>query len=410
MLRISTALLALAAMCIFAVPASATHESFSYDPPPESGTVRFCVPASSEATPAGISVSIPERCYNVPYTHDPLPRQVPIPHPGPPPPPPPPPPPQIDPCVSASWPVGSRLPARIVESAGTVRPVSTSAEFRSALTVANPGDIIDIQDGLTIPAEANFLVSRSGTAAAPITIQGGPGVVSHTMFRIEANFVRLRNLVIDGTGNEQNAWGIYGRSGTDNEVCGVTTRDVHTLTSGPNPQGVITGSGTARWLFLNHVSENNGRPGGSVLDHGFYHSGTGHWIVNGLARNNAGFGAQLYASCQNCTVVHFTSTGNRLKGGLISAGSSNGNRAFNSVAYNNGTYGFERTAGTLAGDHLLAFGNPSGNYRDLAPCIACITGTLADAIGHSNPDYSPPFDLNGNLRDSAPDAGAYENP
>jgi hypothetical protein len=291
-----------------------------------------------------------------------------------------------------------------------LRSVSTSPEFRAALSAANPGDIIDIADGASFgDSEPYFLISRSGTAVAPITIQGGPGVRLGTTVRVQASFIRLRNLEIDGT-NATSGQGIYGPSGTDNEVCGVEVHDVHTTVNGPNPQGIITGSSAARWHFINVISRNNGRVPDNVADHGMYLSGSGFWLINVLLADNAAFGVQFYSNCTNCTAVHLTSRGNRLKSGLISAGSSTGNRVFNSVAYNNGSYGFERTSGTLSGDHLLAFGNPNGAYRSLSPWGLCITGTLADAVGHSNPAYSPPFDLNGNPRDSAPDAGAFENP
>lgn len=106
-------LAALVVTFVLAVPASATHESIPYDPPPESGTVSYDgPPACTDPAPetvtlangAVVTVDLAEICHDpapvdVPYTHDPPPRDVPIPHPPPPspqppePPPPPPPPP-----------------------------------------------------------------------------------------------------------------------------------------------------------------------------------------------------------------------------------------------------------------------------------------------------------------------------
>jgi hypothetical protein len=116
------ALLAVVAFCVLALPAAAAHESFTYDPPAESGTVAYdaapvevpftvdpptsCVdPPSETMIVAGDTVTVdpPERCVDpppingttpydaapvdVPYTHDPPPRDVAIPHEDDPPPP-----------------------------------------------------------------------------------------------------------------------------------------------------------------------------------------------------------------------------------------------------------------------------------------------------------------------------------
>jgi len=86
---------------ILAAPAAATHESFSYDPPPESGTVSYnAAPVQvsgsydppNECSTTGkktICVNLAPRTVTltydapavlVPYTHDPAPRMVAIPH------------------------------------------------------------------------------------------------------------------------------------------------------------------------------------------------------------------------------------------------------------------------------------------------------------------------------------------
>ena len=321
------------------------------------------------------------------------------------------PPPSVNPCVSAPWPTGSSLPARIAESTGLVRPVTNSAELRTALAGMNPGDIIDISDGASFgDGEANYLANRSGTAAAPITIQGGPGVRLGAMLRIEGDFIRVRNLEIDGT-NGTIAWGIYGtNTANDVEICDVEVHGVHVTTSGPNPQGLITNTNTARWHLINSVFRNNGRSPDNVLDHGIYLGGSSHWGINLRLADNAAFGVQFYSFCTNCTFTHITATGNRIKGGIHSGGTSTGIRVFNSVAQSNGTYGFENiSSGTYAGDHLVSWLNPSGAYRSISPCASCLTADPATAaIDFSNPAYSPPWDLNGNPRDSQPDAGALE--
>jgi len=87
--------------CLVLVPMGYAATTFIYDPPPENGTVAYdgpeaCTdpPAENFTTPGGVqgTVDPPEICHdpgvvNVPYTHDPPPREVTAPDPPPPPPP-----------------------------------------------------------------------------------------------------------------------------------------------------------------------------------------------------------------------------------------------------------------------------------------------------------------------------------
>jgi hypothetical protein len=337
---------------------------------------------------------------------------------APPPPPPPPPPAASGPCVSAPWPAGSQLPARIAESTGPVLNVTTSSGFRSALLAVNPGETIQLAAGRYGAGELSYVLTRSGTAAAPITIEGaGTSTVIETRLRVEGDFVRVRNLLSDGTLSAV-ANGFYLTGGAnDVELCGIEVKNQRQTADGPNPQGVLTSSTTARVHFINFVADNNGRPG-NVLDHGMYLSGTAFLLVNVLLYDNSAFGAQFYSNLSNSIATHVTTVSNNLKSGVINAGSSTGNRVFNSVAVGNAAYGFENTGGTLTGDHLIAWQNGAGAYRSVSPCVSCTTvDPLLDpsyrpaagspALGFSNPAYSPQFDLYGSPR-SAPDAGAVE--
>jgi len=328
----------------------------------------------------------------------------------------PPPPPSGPACNSASWPAGSLLPARIAESTGSVINVSTSAGLRSALGSVNPGQIVRLAAGHYGAGEAAYSVSRSGTAAAPITIEGAGGAVLDTTLKVSASYVRVRNLEIDGsTRSDEN--GVYGPGGSNVELCGLYIHDV--TRGGQYAQGIITSSSTSNWQIINVRIERIGDPNATQFikehEHGCYLNGTGYLLANVLIKDVSGFGCQLYPSLDNSILTHVTLVGSRTKSGLINTSGSTGNRIVNSIAVGNASYGYE---GSIPGDHLIAFGNGGGQFS-LSSCSACLTANpLLDssskpqagspAIGHSDPRYSPGFDLAGNPRPASPTAGAYE--
>jgi hypothetical protein len=293
--------------------------------------------------------------------------------------------------------------------------VSGSAGLRSALDSVGPGQIIRLASGHYGAGESHYDVSRSGTASAPITIEGSPGTVLDTSIQTTASYVRLRNFEIDGkTRSDEN--GIYGPSGSNVEVCGLYIHDV--TRGGKYAQGIITSSSTANWQIINVRIERIGNPTDPTLnqwEHGLYLNGTGYLVANVLIKDASGFGAQLYPNLDDSILTHITFVASKTKSGLIDSSGSTGNRIYNSISVSNASTGYE---GPIAGDHLIAYGNALGVYS-IASCSACLTSDpLLDfslkpqpgspAIRYSDPRFSPPFDLSGKARPAAPAAGAYE--
>jgi hypothetical protein len=323
--------------------------------------------------------------------------------------------PSSSPCSSSAWPSGSLLPARLAASTGGVISVSSSTALRSALSSVNPGETIRIAEGPYGAGETLYAVTRSGTASAPITIEGSGGTVLDTSLQMSASYVRIRNLEIDGT-TRSDENGIYGPSGSNVELCGLYIHDV--TRGGKYAQGIITSSSTANWQIINVRIERIGNPTAATLnewEHGLYLNGTGYLVANVLIKDASGFGAQLYPNLDNSILTHITFVGSKTKSGLINASGSTGNRVYNSISEWNASTGYE---GPIAGDHLIAYGNAGGVYS-IASCSACLAADpLLDfslrpqpgspAIGYSDPRYSPQFDLSGRARPAAPAAGAYE--
>ena len=319
------------------------------------------------------------------------------------------------PCGSSAWPSGSLLPARLAASTGGVTSVSSSAALRSALSSVNPGETIRIAGGHYGAGETLYAVTRSGTASAPITIEGSGGTVLDTSMQVSASYVRVRNLEIDGT-TRSDENGIYGPSGSNVELCGLYIHDV--TRGGKYAQGIITSSSTANWQIINVRIERIGNPTDATLnqwEHGLYLNGTGYLVANVLIKDASGFGAQLYPNLDDSILTHITFVASKTKSGLIDASGSTGNRIYNSISVSNASTGYE---GPIAGDHLIAYGNALGVYS-IASCSACLASDpLLDfslkpqagspAIGYSDPRFSPPFDLSGKARPAAPAAGAYE--
>jgi hypothetical protein len=84
-------------------------------------------------------------------------------------------------------------------------PVSTPAEFRQALAVVQPGDTIVVADGTYAFAGAFVQLSRSGTAAQPITIRPATGAIAtftqtsaQNMLNINAAHIVVQDLRFAG--------------------------------------------------------------------------------------------------------------------------------------------------------------------------------------------------------------------
>ncbi|MGY1815105.1 hypothetical protein [Blastococcus sp. SYSU D00820] len=149
--------------------------SNSVPAPPVAGTV----PATPPTTAAAPSVAAPSSAPPAPAT-TPAPATAPAP-------------------ATPAAPSPSSSPA---PSAGAVR-VATADQLAAALAAARPGQVIQLADGTY---RGRFVVERSGTAAAPIVLRGGPGAVldggdaatGYTLHLDGADHWRVEGLTVRG--------------------------------------------------------------------------------------------------------------------------------------------------------------------------------------------------------------------
>jgi len=335
----------------------------------------------------------------------------------------PPPPPPDDytgnPCVYQAWPAGSLLPNRIPESQGSVINVSTSAQYRSALANVNPGQTIRLAPGRYGAGEPVYSVTRSGTASAPITIEGTAvgATIIDTSHTVTASWLRFRNFEIDGTSRSY-ATGFWGKSGSNVEVCGIYIHDQ--LLGAAYAQCVFTSGAASRYHFINLRLERCGAVANPEprSEHGMYLYGSYFLVANVLMLDPSGYGAQLYGALFDSLVVHVTAVGSKTTSGITQSGESDRNKIVNSIAARNKEYGFRRDVGVLGASFLIAHGNPAGNYLGVTGSNLSQADPLlgsnqrpqagSPAVGHVDSRYTPHFDLSGRARGSRAAAGALE--
>jgi len=90
---------------------------------------------------------------------------------------------------------GALLPARLIESPGSVVNVSTLSALTSALSSASNGSIINITSSLNGGGVA-YTITRNATSAAPIMITSSPGVLltNFAMIEVRGSYLRFRGL------------------------------------------------------------------------------------------------------------------------------------------------------------------------------------------------------------------------
>lgn len=334
-------------------------------------------------------------------------------------PPPPPPPPQPPPPTTTSG----------CPTSGSLRlvSVSTDAQLASALSAALPGDQIRIAAGTYSGARS---WSKSGTASAPITLCGLPGVgpvIKSGTFTGTGSYVIYTGIVFQGADAVESRNNVYLHDAhhvtfTGNEIrgghyhAGLSVDEVHHMT-----------------ITYNYIHDNGHD---TSHDHGIYFkttSGPGNFIANNLLVRNAARGISLHDNTGvgvfDVLVTHNTMAENGSTGLLVDDGdritvanniaaengaatgqkqirviAGNNNRVYNNLTYSttSSRAGIENTtsstlSGNVVGNPLFLFG-----YGDLHLQAG------SPALGLGLPAYVWGADYDGGPRDSAPDAGAYE--
>jgi hypothetical protein len=236
----------------------------------------------------------------------------------------------------------------------------------------------------------NLVMTRAGTALAPITIRNypgerpllrpGTGQANNMPLRLAtgAAYVRVQGLVIEGA-NGSSTTNVYA-SGTahDLEFSACEVRN-------SQRQGFFSERTTRAIQILGCYVHDNGGSGPMQLDHNLYVEGGGHVIANCLIANAPnGWNVQVYPSSDGVIVTENTIVG-AMRDGII-VGSDGGTTTNNLTIVNNiiafnGRYAISTYWGGSVGSGNvatanLAWGNPSGQF--VGNGITYLANTIAD--------------------------------
>jgi hypothetical protein len=221
--------------------------------------------------------------------------------------------------------VGTSLTAPLPTSSGTIFYVSPAGSDANPGTLALPWRTVQralggLQAGQTALVLAgtyteNLHFSRSGTAAAPITVAAYPGdaVVLHPAsagvdgvnwypLQITGSYLRLRGFLIENGLGSSDA-NVYFWGGANHiELSGNEIRY-------GQDQGIFADNTTSYLQLLDNRIHDNGKNHltGQHQSHGIYLEGHHQLIANNLIYNHPyGFGLQIYPANHDTTVVDNT--------------------------------------------------------------------------------------------------------
>ncbi|HVL96839.1 MAG TPA: right-handed parallel beta-helix repeat-containing protein [Solirubrobacteraceae bacterium] len=345
--------------------------------------------------------------------------------------------------------LGGSLPARLALSTGTAFYVSTSGSDANPGTEAAPWRTIQkALNTLTAGQQAlvrggtyaqNLVLSRGGTASAPITIRNypgerpvlaaGSGATNNMPLSLAsgAAYVRFQGLAFAGaTGTSTTNIYAYG-SARDIEFSDCEV-------SGSQRQGFFSERTTARIHIIGCHFHHNGGSGPLQQDHNVYIQGSYHAIIGSLLRNVPnGFGVQIYPSNDHIVVANNTIDANYRDGIIIGSDGSTttshatvvnnvitnsrsavstywggavgtGNLVRNNIAYGTSSTAFTGSGVTYEANRVanpLFRDRASGDYRLLDG---------SPALSGSDAAFTPVSDMDGRSRPigGGPDLGSYE--
>ena len=310
------------------------------------------------------------------------------------------------------------LPPRLPVSSGPAFYVSTSGSDSNAGTISSPwrtvqkalntltaGQIAYIRAGTY---SQNLVMTRAGTAVAPITIRNYPGEAvvlqpgsgQSDNYPLQlgsgAAYIRFQGLVIEGATGPSTAnvyaWG----TSHDIELSDCEDRN-------SQRQGFFSDGRTSSIQIIGCFIHDNGGSGPSARDHNLYVEGRNHLIANSLiAGAPNGFDVQIYPSSDGVIVAENTIVGASLDGIILgSDGQTTTNNLTivdNVIAFNGrngiGTYwGGAVGTGNLATKNVV-WGNPAGELTGTG--ITYTANTIAD------PRFADRANRNFHLQDGSP--------
>ncbi|MBU6402506.1 MAG: DUF1565 domain-containing protein, partial [Verrucomicrobia bacterium] len=257
-------------------------------------------------------------------------------------------------------------------------PGTASQPWRTityAYRLAGPGVTILVAPGTYTDYTSGWglHLGASGTASAPILLQSQ--VRGGAIINGQNAADRNQAIYIDGNYNIVQGFGITGGPNGGISIWGsgnqILDNEIHhngnpASTSSNGHDGVYDDQSTSGNVYIGNSIHDNGRTGGSNLDHGLYLCGKNEVVYNNVMLRNDASGLQIagYATVSNLRVDNNVMAWNGTSG-IILWQALSGISLQNNIVYENGHAGIAFYAATGSGVVLndnLVYGNGYGNY------------------------------------------------
>jgi hypothetical protein len=304
-------------------------------------------------------------------------------------------------------------------------PGSSAQPFRTityAYSQASAGTTILVAPGLYTDYTSGWglHLGNSGTAASPIVlkslVQGGA--------IIDGQDASDRNqaVYIDGSYNVVEGFEI--RNGPNGGITiwsdgnQILYNEIHNngnpATTNPNGlDGIYDDQTTSGNVYAGNYIHDNGRAGGSNLDHGLYLCGDNDLVINNVVIRNDSRGLQIagYSTINKMQVYNNVFAWNGVDGVTLWQAFS-GVTIQNNIMYQNGRYGLQFSAATGGGiviDQNLVYGNIGGSFSftDSGSTASYTLGTVISSDPQFVNETSSGFDAH--LGSGSPAIGAGYN-
>jgi hypothetical protein len=275
-------------------------------------------------------------------------------------------------------------------------PGTAAQPFRTityAYSRASAGTTISVAPGVYTDYTSGWglHLGKSGTSASPITlisqvpggaiIDGQNASDRNQAVYIDGNYNILQGFVIrNGPNGGISIWS-SGNQLLRNEI----HHNGSPASTSPNGRdGVYDNEGTSGNVYIGNYIHDNGRIGGSNLDHGLYLCGNNTLVLNNVVIRNDSSGLQIagYSTIRNMKVYNNVFAWNGSDGIIIWMDMS-GVDTRNNIIFQNAHYGIYFYAATGSGvvmDHNLIYGNGSDNYSPFNNGGSTVSYTLGTTL------------------------------
>ena len=267
----------------------------------------------------------------------------------------------------------------VATSGNDSNPGTAAQPFQTisfAYRFASPGTTIIVAPGVYTDYQSGWglHLGSSGTPSSPIVLQSqvrGGAVIDgqNASDRNVGIYIDGSYNVVEGFEIRNGPKGgvtIYGNSNQilNNEI-DHNGNPASTSTDGMD--GAYDGESTSGNIYYGNYIHDNGRTGGSNLDHGLYLCGSNEQVINNILVRNDATGLQIagYLTVSNLRVYNNVIAWNG-HSGIILWQALNGITIENNLIYANGGYGigsYAATGGGVVVDHNLTSGNGDGDYN-----------------------------------------------